>query len=110
MMVSITVKATITITITIPNQMKCQSRFAINLIPANPVSQKGICSKIDMHIAILGLENLSATFLLLRFYFIAILKLHKISLHLFRIVTSVMPAISEISTCERLEPSNVAAM
>jgi hypothetical protein len=45
-MVSITVKATITITIA--NQMKCQSRYAINLIPANPVSQKGICSKIDI--------------------------------------------------------------
>jgi len=31
-MVSITVKATITITI--PNKMKCQSRSAIDLIPA----------------------------------------------------------------------------
>ena len=28
-----------------PNEM---SRYAINLIPANPVSQKGICSEIDI--------------------------------------------------------------
>ena len=57
-MISITSIATTTTTI--PNQMKCQSRSAINLIPANPVNQKGICSKADTNVTALGQSQLAA--------------------------------------------------
>ena len=40
--------------------MKCQSRSAINLIPANPVNQKGICSKADTNVTALGQRQLAA--------------------------------------------------
>jgi hypothetical protein len=43
------------------------------------------------------------------FTFITSLKFVSISLHLFRIVTSVMPARLDISICRRLKPSNTAA-
>jgi len=59
-MISITSIATTTTTTTIPNQMKCQSRSAINLIPANPVNQKGICSKADTNVTALGQRQLAA--------------------------------------------------
>jgi hypothetical protein len=57
-MISITAIAIATTTI--PNQMKCQSRSAINLIPANPVNQKGICSKADTNVTALGQRQLAA--------------------------------------------------
>jgi hypothetical protein len=56
-MISIIAIATTT---TIPNQMKCQSRSAINLIPANPVNQKGICSKVDTYVTAPGRRQLAA--------------------------------------------------
>jgi hypothetical protein len=59
-MISITAIATIATTTTIPNQMKCQSKSAINLIPANPVNQNGICSKADTNVTALGQRQLAA--------------------------------------------------
>jgi uncharacterized membrane protein len=37
--IMISITAIATTTTTVPNQMKCQFRSAINLIPANPVNQ-----------------------------------------------------------------------
>jgi hypothetical protein len=55
-MISITAIAATT---TRANQMKCQSRSAINLIPANPVNQKEICSKVDTIVAAIGQRELA---------------------------------------------------
>ena len=46
-------------TTTIANQMKCQSRSAINLIHANPVNQKEICSNVDTNVTAISQRELA---------------------------------------------------